>query len=90
MSSPPVFSWIGVAQSLFFCVLYFRPLSFCPYRLAIVLSVLRFADSDYPFSIYLQTFHLEVLFLTFYHIRTPACQHFTRSKNVISFLIKRD
>ena len=30
MSSPPVFSGIGVAQSLFFCVLYFRPLSFCP------------------------------------------------------------
>ena len=53
MSSPPVFSGIGVAQSLFFCVHCI--LDHCPFvlfLLAIVLSVLRYTDPDCPFGIF--------------------------------------
>jgi hypothetical protein len=52
-SSPPVFSGVRVARSLVLCVWFVdRCLSFCPFFLAIVLSVLRFMDSDYPFGIF--------------------------------------
>ena len=50
LSSPPVFSGVRVTRSLvlcMFCRLLFVLLSF----LAIVLSVLRFTDSYYPFGI---------------------------------------
>ena len=49
-SSPPVFSGIRVARPLVFCVVLCGSL-FVLFLLAIVLSVLRFTDSDYPFGI---------------------------------------
>jgi hypothetical protein len=52
LSAPQVFTGVPVTQSL---VLYVccadRCLSFCPFLLAIVLSVLLFTDADYPFVI---------------------------------------
>jgi hypothetical protein len=50
-SSPPVFSRVRVARSLVFCVVFCRSL-FVLFIFAIVLSVLRFTDSDYPFGIF--------------------------------------
>ena len=51
LSSPPVFSGACVTRSLVVCVCFaYRCLSFCPFPLAIVLSVLRSTDSDYPFG----------------------------------------
>jgi hypothetical protein len=48
-SLPPVFSRVGVARSLVFCVMFCRSLLVLP---AIVLTVLlRFTVSDYPFGI---------------------------------------
>ena len=54
MSSRPVFSVVPVPRSLDLCVCFVdRCLSFCPFVLAIVFSVLlRFTDSDYPFGIF--------------------------------------
>ena len=61
LSSSPVFSGVRVTQSLVLCVCVAdHCLSFCPFSfghcvfclLAIVLSVFRFTDSDYPFSIF--------------------------------------
>ena len=47
----PVFSVVRVAQSLVFCVVYWRSL-FVLFILAILLSVLfRFTASDYPFGV---------------------------------------
>jgi len=53
MSSLPVFSGIRVARSLVLSVCFVNCcLSFVPFLLAIVLSVLlRYTDSDYPFRI---------------------------------------
>ena len=50
----PGFSWVCVTRSLVLYVYFVdRCLSFCPFLLAIVLSVLlRFTDSDYPFGIF--------------------------------------
>ena len=49
LSSPPVFIGVRVIRSLVLCVcLVDHCLSFCTFLFAIVLSVLRFADSDYP------------------------------------------
>ena len=39
LSSPPDFSWVRVVQSLVFCVVFCRPMSF-------------FVVSDYPFGIF--------------------------------------
>jgi hypothetical protein len=51
----PVFSGVGVARSLVFCVMFCRSLlvrvSYF-FLLAIVLYVLRFTASDYPFGIF--------------------------------------
>ena len=54
LSSPPVCSGVHVTRSLVLCVcLIYRCLFFCPFLLAIVLSVLlRFMDSHYPFGIF--------------------------------------
>ena len=54
LSSPPVFGGVRVTRSLVLCVCFVDPcLSFCAFRLAIVLSVLlRFTDYDYPFGIF--------------------------------------
>ena len=49
---PPVI----VARSLVFCVVFCRSL-FVLFLLAIVLSVLRFTDFDYPFGIFKLFFH---------------------------------
>jgi hypothetical protein len=52
-SSPPVFSGVRVTRSLVLYVCFVdNCLSFCPFHLAIVLSVLRITDSDYSFGIY--------------------------------------
>ena len=48
---PWVFSWIRIARSLVFCVVFCRSL-FVLFLLAIVVSVLRYADSYYPFVIF--------------------------------------
>jgi hypothetical protein len=43
---------VRITRSLIVCVCFVdRCLSFCPFFLAIVLSVLRFTDSDYVFAI---------------------------------------
>ena len=53
LSSPPVFSGVRVTRSLVLCVCFVdRWLSFCIFLLAIVLSVLRYTDSDYPCGIF--------------------------------------
>ena len=46
----PFICGVWVAQSLVVCVLLWRPLFFscCPFRLTLVMSVLRFTVSDYP------------------------------------------
>jgi hypothetical protein len=43
----PVFSGVRVARSAFFCVVFCRLLF-----MTIVLSILRFTTSDYPFGIF--------------------------------------
>ena len=48
MISPPVFSGVHVTRSLVLCVMFCRSLFIL---LSIVLSVLRFTDSDYPTGI---------------------------------------
>jgi hypothetical protein len=46
-----VFSWVRVAPSLVFCVVYVdHSFPFVLFRLAIVLSVLRLTASDNPFA----------------------------------------
>jgi hypothetical protein len=60
LSSPPVFSGVRVARSVVFCVVFCRSLFVL---LAIVLSVLRFTDSDYPFGIF-------KLFLQFFVVKS--------------------
>ena len=53
MSSPPVFSVNHIARSFVYCVVFCRSLFvLCLFCLVIVLSVLRFTDSDYPFGIF--------------------------------------
>ena len=53
MSSPPVFSGVCVTPSLVLYVCFVdRCLSLCTFSFVIVLSVLRFTDSDYPFGIF--------------------------------------
>jgi hypothetical protein len=53
LSSPSVFSEVHVTQSLVLCVCFVdRCLSLCTFLLAIVLSVLRYTDSDYPFGVF--------------------------------------
>ena len=50
-------SEVRVAQTLVFCVVFCRSLSYCLiFRLAIVLSVLRFMDSYYLFGIFINFF----------------------------------
>ena len=49
LNSPPVFSGVSVARS--FCVAFCRSL-FVLFLLTIVLYVLQFTDSDYPFGIF--------------------------------------
>jgi hypothetical protein len=53
-SSPPDFSGVRVSRSLVLYVCFVdRCLSFVPFLLGIVLSVLlRYTDSDYPFGIF--------------------------------------
>jgi len=54
MRSPPVFSGIRVTRSLVLSVC-FVDIVVCPlllFHLVIVLSVLRYTDSDYPFGIF--------------------------------------
>ena len=51
LSSPPVFSGVRVTRSLVFCVMFFRSL-FVLFLSAVMLSVLRFMDSDCPFGIF--------------------------------------
>ena len=51
LRSHPVFSGVRVDRSLDFCVVFCRSV-FVLFLLAIVLSVLRFTDSDYPFCIF--------------------------------------
>jgi len=51
MSSPPICNGVRVVQSVVFSVL-FRKSLFVLFRLAIVLSDLRFTVSDYLFDIF--------------------------------------
>jgi hypothetical protein len=53
MSSPPVFSGVHITRSLVLCVCFSRSLIvlFVLFLLAIVFSVLRYMDSDYPFGL---------------------------------------
>ena len=49
-SPPPVFNGVRIALSLVFCEVFCR-LLFVRFHLTIVLSVLRYTASDYPFAI---------------------------------------
>jgi len=49
LCSCPVFSGVRVARSLVFCAMFCRSL-FVLFHLSIVLSVLRFTASEYPFG----------------------------------------
>ena len=51
MSSPLIFSGVCVTRSEVYCVMFCKSL-YVLFLLAIVLSVLRFTDSDYPFGIF--------------------------------------
>ena len=51
LNSLPMFSGVRVTRFLVLCVMLCRSL-FVLFLLAIVLSVLRFTDSDYPFGIF--------------------------------------
>jgi hypothetical protein len=69
LSSPLVFGKVCVARSLVFCVVFYRSLSVL-FHLTIVLSVLQFTASDYPFGIlkyttYLLGTHHEVKYTTY-------------------------
>ena len=52
LSTPPVFGWFRVTKYSFICVC-FVDCCLSSFFLAIVLSVLRFTDSDYPFGIFM-------------------------------------
>jgi len=68
LSSPPVFSGVYVARSIFFCEVFCIYIVFCPvviFLLAIVLYVLRFQDYDYPFAIF-KLFLLYIIFINVY------------------------
>ncbi len=63
-SSSPDFSGVCGARSAIFCVVFCRSL-FAPlflFLLTIVVSVLRFVDSDYPFGIFKLFLHLKMIF----------------------------
>ena len=67
LSSPPVFSGVCVTRSLVLCIMFVDVVClFVLFLLAIVLSVLRFMDSDYPFGI-------SKLFLDKYEPRLALC-----------------
>ena len=53
--STPVFSGVRFFRSLVLCVMVYPHVRFL---LAIVLSVLRFTDSDYPFGIFKLFLHI--------------------------------
>ena len=59
LSSPTVFSGVRVARYLVFCAVFFISL-FVLFHLDIVLSVLRFTNSDYPFGIFKLLFCLHL------------------------------
>ena len=76
-SSPSVLSGVRVSRSLVLCVCFVdRCLSFVLFLFAIVLSVLRYTDSDYPsgiFKLFWNTFYL-------YHWGSISIQHKWSSK----------
>ena len=55
----PGFSWFRVSPSVLFCVVFWRSL-FVLFRLAIVLFILRFMDSDYSCGIFKLFFKFSV------------------------------
>ena len=57
LSSPPVCNGVRVTRSLALCVMFCSSL-FVLFLLAMVLSVLRFTDSDYPFVIFKLFFYI--------------------------------
>ena len=65
LSSPPLFSGVCVAWTLAVCVMFCRSL-FVLFHLAIVLSVLRFTDFDYPFGIF-KLFKPPTVVITLYY-----------------------
>ena len=63
LSSPSVFSRVRVTRSLVLCVCFVHcNLLFVLFLLVIVLSVLRFTDSDYPFGIFKLFFPITTMF----------------------------
>ena len=61
----PSFNGVRVVRSLVFCVMFCRSL-FVLFSLTIVLSVLQFTDSDYPFGFFklcLQQFLVRTIFV---------------------------
>jgi hypothetical protein len=82
MNSPPVFSGVRVARSLVFCVVFCRSL-FVLFLLAIVLSIHRCTNYDYPFGIFKLFSKLSFLvifvrsiikLLTFHHAPDKPCR----------------
>ena len=65
LSSSPVYSGVRVTRSLVLCVIFCRSLFLLLlFLLAILLSVLRYMDSDYPFGIF-KLFLLNITILGF-------------------------
>ena len=57
----PIFSGVRVTRSLVLYVCFVgHCLSFCTFLLAIVLSVLRYTDFDYPFGIFKLLLHMKI------------------------------
>jgi hypothetical protein len=72
--STHVFSVVRVTQFLVFCVVFCRSL-FVLFLLAIVLSVLRFTDSDNSFGIFYLFLPRRPVALCQSHLTTPWHQH---------------
>jgi hypothetical protein len=49
---PQFYDFLIISWNFFNNVMFYRCLSFCLFLLSIMLSVLRFTDSDYPFGIF--------------------------------------
>ena len=92
LSSTPVFSGIPVARSLVLCVCFVdRCLSFVLFLLAIVLSDLRYTDSDYPFGICKLFLYLSCIRKAKYcrRLRWKACSAFQSIRKAIPLSIRQ-
>ena len=96
LSSPPGFNGVRFARSLVFCVLICRSL-FVLFLLVIVLSVLRFTDSDqlplwYPYTCSTSIVHTLAAHLLYIHLQYICCTYTcsTSGQYVIRYTVACD